>query len=88
MLALLERNTREFGLAHNPGEDRGRDDLQELVGIERHRSITRDMSLSGWGGLFGERYLERTGHVRRVGGHGRESLGCRYRGIFWDRVER
>ena len=55
MLALLERNTREFGLAHNLGEDRVREDLQELVGIERHRSITGDMSLSGRGGSFGER---------------------------------
>ena len=88
MLALLERNTRKVGLAHNLGEDRVWEDLQELVGIERHRSITRDMSLSGRGGLFGERYLERTGHVCRVGGHGRESLGCRYRGLFWDGAER
>ena len=88
MLALLERNTRKFGIAHNLGEDRVREDLQELVGIERHRLITRDISLSGRGGSSGERYLERTGHVQRVGGHRRESPGCRYWGLFWDRAER
>ena len=33
MLTLLERNTLEVGLAHNLGEDRLREDPQELVGI-------------------------------------------------------
>ena len=53
MLALLERNTHEVGLAHNLGEDRVREDLQELVRIERHRLIACDMFLSGQGGSFG-----------------------------------
>ena len=88
MIVLLEPDTREVGLAHNLGEDRVREDRQELVGIERHRSIARDMYLTGWGGSFGEIYLERTGQVRRVGGYGRESPGCRYRGLFWDGEER
>ena len=39
MLALLERNAREVGFSHNLGEDRVREDRQELVGIERHWSI-------------------------------------------------
>ena len=88
MLVLLERNTCEVGLAHNLGEDRVWEDCQELVGIERHQSIARGISLSGRGGSFEERYLERTGQVWRVGGHGREIQGCRYRGIFWDGAER
>ena len=42
MLALLERNAREVGLSDNLGEDRVQEDRQELVGIERHRSISSD----------------------------------------------
>ena len=52
MIAQLERNTRKVGLAHNLGEYRVREDPQELVGIQRHLSIARGMSLSGWGGSF------------------------------------
>ena len=59
MLALLERNAREVGLSHNVGEERVREDRQELVRIERHRSIASDMSLSGRGGLFAERFTEK-----------------------------
>ena len=77
MLALLEHNTREVGLAHNIGEDRVQEDRHKLVSIERHWSIARNMSLSGQGGSFGERYLDKTGQVRRVGGHLRESPGYR-----------
>ena len=33
MIALLERNNLEVGLAHNLGEDRVREDSQELVGV-------------------------------------------------------
>ena len=33
MLALLERNTHKVGIAHNLGEDRVREDRQELVGV-------------------------------------------------------
>ena len=42
MLAQLERNAREVGLSDNLGEDRVREDRQELVGIERHQSISSD----------------------------------------------
>ena len=69
MLALLECNAREVGLSHNLGEDQVWEDRQELVGIERHRSIASDRYLSGQGGLFVERFLEekKIGQVRRVG---------------------
>ena len=43
------------------------EDLQELVGIERHRSIASDMFLSGRGGLFVEIFLEKN----RAGSAGR-----------------
>ena len=42
MLALLERNAREVGLSKNLDEDRVREGRQELVGIERHWSISSD----------------------------------------------
>ena len=69
MLALLERNAREVGISHNLCEDRVREDCQELVGIERHRSITSNMSLSGQDGLFVEIFLEKN----RAGSAGRRS---------------
>ena len=59
MLALLEHNAREVGLAHNIGEDRVWEDRQELVGIERHRLIASNMSLLGRGGSFVVRYVEK-----------------------------
>ena len=68
MLALLERNAHEVGLSHNIGEDRVWEDRQELVGIEQHRSIAIDMSLSGRGGLLVERFLEKY----RAGSSGRK----------------
>ena len=37
-----------------------REDLQELVVIQRHLSIASDMYLSGRGSLFVERFLEKT----------------------------
>ena len=43
MLALLERNAREVGFSDNLGEDQVREDRQDLVGIERHRSILSDI---------------------------------------------
>ena len=42
VLALLERNAREVGFADNIGEHRVRENRQELVGIERHRSSVSD----------------------------------------------
>ena len=42
MLALLEHNARKVGISHNLGEDRVQEDRQDLVGIERHRSIASD----------------------------------------------
>ena len=70
MLALLERNACEVGISHNLGEDRVREDRQELFGIERHQSIVSDMSLLGRGGLFVERFIEekenRTGLAGRT----------------------
>ena len=59
MIALLEHNARKVGLSHNLGEGRVREDRQELVGIERHQSIASDISLSGRGGLFVERFLKK-----------------------------
>ena len=38
MLALSELNACEVGFSNNLGEDRVREDRQELVGIERHWS--------------------------------------------------
>ena len=69
MLALLECDTRKVGLVHNLGEDQVREDRQDLVGIEPHQSIASDLSLSGRGGLFRERYLEEN----RAGSAGRRS---------------
>ena len=40
MLALLERNACKVGFSDNLGEDRVRKNRQELVGIERHGSIS------------------------------------------------
>ena len=68
MLALLERNAREVGLSHNIGEDQVREDRQELVDIERHRSIASDRFLLGRGGLFVEIFL---GKKNRAGSAGR-----------------
>ena len=59
MIALLERNSREVGLSHNLGEDRVQEDRQELFGIEQHRLIASNMCLSGWGGLFVERFIDK-----------------------------
>ena len=50
--------------------------------------MAREMSLPGRGGSFEWRYRERTGQVGQAGGRERESPGCRYRGLFWDRAER
>ena len=69
MLALLERNACEVGLSYNLGEGRMREDREELVDIERHRSIASDRSLSGRGGLFVERFLEEKKH--RAGSAGK-----------------
>ena len=43
MLALLERNARKVGFADNLGEHRVRENRQELVGVERHRSSVSDL---------------------------------------------
>ena len=67
MLALLERNAREVGLSHNLGEDRVREDRQELVGIEWHRSIASDRALSGQGGLFVEIFLKKKNRAVSAG---------------------
>ena len=42
MLALLECNAREVGFYDNLGEEWVQEYRQELVGIERHRSISSD----------------------------------------------
>ena len=68
MIAILDRNAREVGLSHNLGEDRVREDRQELVGIDRHRSIASDMSLLGRGGLFVDRFFDKN----RAGSAGRK----------------
>ena len=68
MLALLERNARKVGHSHNFGEYQVREYRQELVGIERHRSIASNISLLGRGGLFVEIFLEKN----RSGSTGRK----------------
>ena len=68
MLAILERNAREVGLSQNLCKDRVRDDRKELFGIEWHRSTASDIYLSGWGGLFVERFLEENKKQGRFGG--------------------
>ena len=69
MLALLECNAREVGFSDNLGEEWVQEYRQELVGIERHRSISSD-------GIYriGVAYLwsdfsrkKKTGQVWRVG---------------------
>ena len=42
MIALLDRNASEVGFSDNLGEDRVREDRQDLVGIERHHSNFSD----------------------------------------------
>ena len=50
--------------------------------------MAREFSLTSRGGSSEWSNRKRAGQLQRGGGHKRESLGCRYRGLVWDKAER
>ena len=89
MLDLLERNAHDVGLSKNIGEDRVWEDRQELVGIERHRSILSD-KLYRVGAPCSWRDFSRkkkTGQVRQVGRSRKRECGLQVPGFLLGRGE-
>ena len=87
MLALLERNACEVGLSDNIGEDRMREKRQELVGIERHRSISSDRLYRvgvacSWRDFYRK---NKTGQVWRVGWSRKRESGLQVPGSLLGR---
>ena len=87
MLALLERNACEVGLSDNIGEDRVREDRQELVGNERHRSIWSDRLYRVWEACLWRDITRKnkTGQVRRVGRSRKRESGLQVPGSLMGR---
>ena len=86
MLALLESNAREVGISHNLGEDQVREDRQELVRIERHRSIASDRFYRAGAACSWRDFREKkTGQVRRVGRSRKRESGFLVRGSLLGR---
>ena len=87
MLALLDLNAREVGFSDNIGEDRVMEDRQELVCIERHRSISSDSicrvgEACLWRDLLRKK---KTGQVRRLGRSRKREFGLQVPGSLLGR---